>query len=57
MLIPSWETKNGTSIPVNQMSREHILNCINLIQQFGWRIEWLERLELELYIRDLKDKK
>jgi hypothetical protein len=49
-----WVTKDGRRIPVRRMERRHLLNCIDKIQRSkkGWRREYLDRLVLELQIRD-----
>ena len=48
-----WITKDGRAIPIRAMERRHILNCIAKIQNHrSWRREYLERLQLELRIRD-----
>lgn len=50
-----WTCKDGRSILVSQMETSHIINCIAKIERSRrcWRIEYLERLRLELFIRDL----
>lgn len=49
-----WVTKDGRAIPVRHMTRSHVLNSISLIERRGgWRREFLERLRLELVIRDM----
>jgi hypothetical protein len=49
-----WITKTGERLLVRRMGRRHICCCIDLIQRSrrGWRREFLERLKLELQIRD-----
>lgn len=50
-----WVTAKGQHILISNMQTSHIYNCINLIKRrSGWRIDYLERLELELVIRSLK---
>lgn len=58
MYDPIWITRDGREMKVSQMETRHIVNCINKIQRSSrrWRIEYLERLELELEIRNLADK-
>lgn len=57
MLVRVWQCADGRLIPLNQMDRSHILNCIARIQRKGnWRRDWLEPLQLELNIRDLTSK-
>ena len=49
-----WVTKDGRQIPVRQMERSHILHAIARIERSkNWRKEYLERLKLELVIRDV----
>lgn len=49
-----WTTKKGEHIPISKMETSHIVNCINLIRRSkGWRQEYLERLELELFARSI----
>lgn len=49
-----WICRDGRQVPVRQMSRQHVLNAIAMIQRSrrGWRREYLERLLLELKIKD-----
>lgn len=56
MLTRIWVCRDGRKIALEHMDRSHILNCINKIlrSRSGWRKEWLEPLELELEIRDIK---
>lgn len=51
-----WECADGRKVLVSQMEYSHLLNCISKIQRSkkGWRKEYLERLLLELTIRDIK---
>lgn len=52
-----WRTKNGRLIPVSQMTTNHIYNAIALIERSpGWRVEYLDRLRLELEIRNMEDR-
>jgi hypothetical protein len=53
-----WRTRDGQLIPVSLMETRHIWNCIRMIERsiaYGkpWRIEYLERLQLEILIRDI----
>lgn len=50
-----WVTRDGRQIPVSEMERSHILFCIDRIERSGgkWRGEYLERLKLEITIRDM----
>jgi hypothetical protein len=51
---PIWVTADKRHLRISQMEERHIRNCIALIRRRkGWRKEYLERLELELYIRSL----
>ncbi len=49
-----WITRDGRGILIRRMARSHILNCIDKIERSGgrWRRAYLERLRLELMIRD-----
>jgi len=49
-----WITKDGRVLLVSQMSTDHILNCIDKIRRDNWRIEYLDRLLLELTIREVQ---
>lgn len=50
-----WITRDGRMIPISKMDTSHIKNCIVLIQRRKkWRREYLDRLQLELYIRELR---
>lgn len=51
-----WVTKDGRRIPVRQMTDSHLTNAIRLIIRSGgsWRREYLDRLLLELQIRDIE---
>ena len=51
MYDPIWVTRNGRRIRAGQMTDKHLYNCINKILRDGWRIHWLERLQLEVEIR------
>jgi hypothetical protein len=50
-----WRTRDGRFIAVRQMETSHILNCIAKITRSkrGWRREYLDRLLLELSIREM----
>lgn len=54
MLELIWVTARGERMPVSKMETSHIENCIRKIERSrkGWRRDYLERLRLELYIRD-----
>lgn len=46
---------------VSQMETSHINNCIRLIQKSiakgtPWRVEYYDRLQLELEIRSMRDR-
>ena len=58
MLDPIWTTRGGTNLRISQMTTPHIQNAIAMIQRSrtGWRREYLERLQLELEIRNMKDR-
>jgi hypothetical protein len=49
-----WRTRDGRLIPVRQMTTDHIINCIRLIQerQGLWRRGYLARLQMELNYRN-----
>lgn len=50
-----WVTREGEKILVSQMETRHIKNCIAMILRHRyWRREYLDRLQLELLIRDMK---
>lgn len=51
-----WVCKDGRKILVSNMEYSHLLNCIAKIQRSktGWRKEYLNRLEIELTIRDIQ---
>lgn len=50
-----WQCADGRLIPVRQMEYSHLLNCIAKIQRDGtWRRKYLDRLLLELTIRDME---
>lgn len=56
MYDPIWVTADKRHLRIAQMEESHIRNCIALIRRrrrTGWRKEYKERLELELYIRSL----
>lgn len=56
MLDRIWITARGERIPVSQMETSHIISCIRRIQRKnGWRRQYLERLQLELNIRRLRE--
>lgn len=57
MYDPIWITRDGRQLRISQMDTSHIMLCIAKIQRSrrGWRKEFLERLQLELEIRNLKD--
>lgn len=50
-----WVTKDGRRIAVCDMTTDHIVNCIRMIESpentKGWRRRYLDRLNLELDIR------
>lgn len=49
-----WITRDGRRYLVREMETRHIINCVRMIQRSktGWRREYLDRLLLELAIRD-----
>jgi hypothetical protein len=53
-----WITRDGQRLLVSQMEERHIHNCIAKIKRsrVGWRREYLDRLELEITIRRLKER-
>lgn len=61
MMDRVWVTKDRRSIPVSQMETSHIERCIRLIlMSIGtrrpWRLEYLNRLVLEIEIRNMRDR-
>jgi hypothetical protein len=49
-----WITKDGRMIPVRQMELSHVHAAIALIlRRRNWRRDFLERLNLELQIRNM----
>jgi len=50
-----WITADGRRLLVSQMETRHLINCVAKIlrSRRGWRLEYLERLQLELFIRSL----
>ena len=51
-----WLCSNGKAILIQDMSSNHILNCIKKIKTENFRKEWLEILEYELALRrELED--
>lgn len=46
-----WLCSNGEKILIQDMSSNHILNCIKKIKTENFRKEWLEILEYELALR------
>ena len=46
-----WVQKNGERIKVTDMSDEHPVNSINMIDRNQWRLYWKETLMLELESR------
>jgi hypothetical protein len=52
-----WETRDGRVIPVFRMETDHIIKCIATIQcNWPWRAKYLKRLEMELTLRNMKDR-
>jgi hypothetical protein len=52
-----WITRDGRAYLVSQMETRHIRNCIAMIERKdGWRRGYLERLRLELIIRDIQSR-
>lgn len=49
-----WICKDGRQVPVRQMADSHLANAIALICRSGWRIEYLDRLQLEQQIRTIE---
>jgi len=51
-----WETRDGRLIPVIRMETGHIIKCIARIQRdWPWRVKYLERLKMELILRQIKE--
>ena len=46
-----WVCNDGVKVFIEDMTSEHIKNCINKIQMDNFRKEWLEILEYELELR------
>lgn len=46
-----WKQKDGTKIPIKDMTTSHIKNCIKMIVRKEWREEWLSELLKELIKR------
>jgi len=55
MFDPIWVTRDGRFLKISEMETSHVLNAIAKIRRSrsGWRIEYLDRLELELVIRSI----
>ena len=51
-----WETRDRRLMPVFRMETDHIIKCIARIQRdWPWRAEYLERLKMELMLRQSKE--
>lgn len=51
-----WTCRDGKKILVSQMETRHIHNCIAMILRHKyWRRKYLDRLQLELVIRAIKN--
>jgi hypothetical protein len=51
-----WETRDERLILVFRMETDHVLKCIEKIQNnWPWRAKYLDRLEMELIMRWMKD--
>lgn len=50
---PTWVTRDGQFVPVSQMSRTHLMYSIAKVKRDRWRKHMLERLELEVRVRNL----
>lgn len=51
-----WVTRDGRQLLVSQMETRHIVNSINrILRHRNWRREYIDRLRLELVIREIKD--
>jgi len=49
-----WRCRDGRRLLVSEMSDSHLVNAINLIRRSrGWRRQYLDRLRLEIEIRQL----
>lgn len=57
MLDRVWVCKDGRQLLVSQMETSHIEKCIAKIlrSRKGWRRNFLERLQIELVIRSIKN--
>ena len=52
-----WRCRDGRMIPVRQMEDRHLHNCIRMIlRNRSWRRKWLDRLLLEVTIREIERK-
>ncbi len=53
-----WITRDGQQIPISQLDTRHINNILRLmIRAPGWRVEYRERLRLELQIREMQQRR
>jgi hypothetical protein len=43
-----WETRDGDTINISDMSESHIRHCINKILRDNWRMDYLPLLKAEL---------
>lgn len=43
-----WETRNGDTINISDMTTSHIRHCINKILRDNWRMDYLHLLQTEL---------
>jgi hypothetical protein len=49
-----WVMRDGTRVPVSEMSDRHVADCIRKIRREGWRIRCLDRLLIEQVIRRIE---
>lgn len=54
-----WTCRDGRTLLVSQMETSHVINSVNKIRRHAaegrpWRTRYLERLELELLIRQIR---
>ena len=50
-----WTCKDGTTIPIKDMSLQHLRNAISLVERKDPDNIWLDLLRYELYFREKND--
>lgn len=48
-----WRIENGELVKISNMATSHIINCIDMIKEKHWRLDYLPVLETELRKRKL----